>query len=251
LRQQLETFHGAPNPSAISTAWPHLSHADRAIRFAARVAIEAQPAAEWRERALAEKEPVAALNALLALARVGTKGDQAATMEALAKFPFDQLNDEGKLNKLRVLQVSFARHGRPAYEFVTMAAEKLGQQYPAKSFALNRELSELLVFLNAPDVVSKTLDLLATSKDPAEQIWFAHVLREAKTWAPGQREKYLAWFNQAASYQGGNSFAKFILRIREQALAKVPEGERAQLLALSEVKAEPKKPAAPAPARAS
>ncbi|HEX8312108.1 MAG TPA: hypothetical protein VF614_12370 [Chthoniobacteraceae bacterium] len=243
LRHELEAFHGAPNSAALAAAWPHLGHPDRVIRYAARLAIEAQPARQWRDRAIAETNPVAALNALLGLARVGAKEDQLALFQALTRIPLDQLDEEGKLNKLRVIQVSFSRHGRPSDEIAALAVEKLAKQYPAKSYALNHELSQLLVFLDAPDVVAKTLDLLASSQDPAEQIWFAFVLREAKTWAPGQREKYFAWFNQAGGYKGGNSFAKFILRIREQALAKVSESERTQLASLSTVGSAPKKPA--------
>jgi hypothetical protein len=40
LRHSLEAFHGAPNPQALEIAWPHLGHADRFVRYAARLAIE-------------------------------------------------------------------------------------------------------------------------------------------------------------------------------------------------------------------
>jgi mono/diheme cytochrome c family protein len=139
--------------------------------------------------------------------------------------------------------------GPPFDEFAKAAVEKLNSQYPAQSYALNRELSQLLVFLEAPDVVEKTLGVLANTKEPAEQIWFAYVLREAKGWTPEQRGKYFAWFNQAREYQGGNSFAKFILRIRDQALAKLTDAERTNLLASLEAPAAPKPAPAPAAPR--
>jgi hypothetical protein len=46
IRRALEALHaeGTP-PTAIDTAWPHLASKDRFVRFAARVAIERQPAA--------------------------------------------------------------------------------------------------------------------------------------------------------------------------------------------------------------
>jgi hypothetical protein len=69
LRHQLEAFHGKQDPKAIEFAWPYLAHDDRFIRFAARVAIEHQPVDQWKELALKETQPVAAINALLALVR--------------------------------------------------------------------------------------------------------------------------------------------------------------------------------------
>ncbi|HCN82695.1 MAG TPA: heme-binding protein, partial [Sphingobacteriaceae bacterium] len=46
IRQQLEAFHGQPDATAVSTAWPYLKNSDRYIRFAARIAVEHQPVAE-------------------------------------------------------------------------------------------------------------------------------------------------------------------------------------------------------------
>src|SRR5262245_61136959 len=69
-RRKLEAFHGKQDPAAVETAWPFLSSSDRYLRYAARVAIEHQHPAGWRGKALAEKDPNAALAALLALVRV-------------------------------------------------------------------------------------------------------------------------------------------------------------------------------------
>jgi putative heme-binding domain-containing protein len=252
LRHRLESFHAKENPQAIEVAWPNLGHADRYIRFAARLAIERQPVAQWQQRALSEKNPQAALNALLALARSSDSSSQQPLLQALAKFPLDSLNDALKLDKLRVIEVSFIRQGRPAQEMVNLAIEKLGRQFPAKTYPLNHELSQLLVWLEAPDAVEKTLHLLETATAPDQQIWFAYVLRSARTWTQPQRERYFAWFNKARAYKGGNSFAKFIGRIKEQALAKLSESERSALAAVREStpSSPPKPPPPPAPPRA-
>src|SRR6185503_14906040 len=50
LRRQLEAFHGKKDLRAIDAAWPHLGHEDRFVRWAARTAIEHQPADAWVER---------------------------------------------------------------------------------------------------------------------------------------------------------------------------------------------------------
>ena len=54
-------------------AWSYLDSEDRFLSFAARIALEWQDVALWKDRALKEIRPDAALNALLALARCGGK----------------------------------------------------------------------------------------------------------------------------------------------------------------------------------
>jgi putative heme-binding domain-containing protein len=226
LRHQLEAFHGKNDPKAVDAAWPHLGHNDRNIRYAARLAIEGVPVERWKQRALDEKNPQAAMTALLALARMGGKDTQEPLLQALAKFPMDSLNEPLKLDKLRVIEVSFTRQGRPSQAMAERGIEKLSKQYPAKSFALNHELSQLLVWLDAPDVVAKTLDLMKATQDPGEQIWYAYVLREARQWTPDQRLAYFSWFPKSTQIKGGNSLQKFLGRIRELAMANVPDDQK-------------------------
>lgn len=247
LRRRLEVFHGKRDRKAVEAAWPHLGSNDRHIRYAARIALEGQPVNQWMSRAFEEKDPRAALTALLALGRVGDPETQQPLLQALAKFPLDSLDEPLKLDKLRVIQLSFIRQGRPSDDLVKLAIDKLGRQYPAESFALNRELSQLLVWLEAPDVVEKTLGLMHESQDPAEQIWYACVLREAKGWTPAQRTAYFSWFNQAAAFKGGNSLPKFVLAIRDQAMAKLSDQEKRQVAASVKPPADAT-PAARAPA---
>src|SRR6185436_19890890 len=73
LRHRLESFHGHQDPKAIQEVWPYLGHKDRALRYAARVALEWQDPAVWREKALNEKDARKAIAALVALARVSNK----------------------------------------------------------------------------------------------------------------------------------------------------------------------------------
>lgn len=231
---------------AVDEAWPLLGSKDRFTSFPARLMLEDMSVGMWGEKALAENEPRAALTALLALARVGSKEQQGPLLKALARFPLDALEEELQLLKLRVIKLSFVRQGRPETDLVNLAVEKLGKQYPAKSWAMNRELSELLIWLGAPDAIEKTLGLIEASNSPEEQIWLACLLREAEGWTPALRERYFTWFQKGSTYHGGNSLKKFIERIKEQALAKVPETERASLASLA-AKAPPA-PAAAAPA---
>jgi putative heme-binding domain-containing protein len=199
LRHKLEAFHGKQNPKAVDFAWPYLDSDDRFIRYAARIAIESQPVEEWKDRAILETRTNAALTALLALARCGEgKEAQNGLLHALVKFPLDGLTEEQKLAKLRVIELSFIRQGHPEPQVQEMAIEKLDRHYPAKDQALNRELCELLVYLQAPDVVEKTLALLDAAPTQEEQIWYIVQLRNLKPgWTFQQHEHYLRWFERA------------------------------------------------------
>ncbi len=223
--------------------WPELGSDDRFARFQARLALEEEEDRTWVSRTLEEKDPRTALTALLALARVGTKDDQEPLLNALGKLQLEKASPELQLDALRVLEVTFARQGRPSTDAVEEISKRLSAIYPTPSFTFNRELVQLLVYLGAPEVVGKTLDLMDKTTEPAEQIWYALCLREATNWTPAQRERYFGWFAKAKTYRGGNSFGKFILKIRDEALAKLPDAERPALLALAEKAIEPPKPA--------
>src|SRR5262249_51936873 len=75
LRRKLEAFHGRKDPAAVETGWPYLSDTDRALRFAALIALEWQDPSQWRDKALGEKDPRKAIAALVALVRVSGKDE--------------------------------------------------------------------------------------------------------------------------------------------------------------------------------
>ena len=109
--------------------------------------------------------------------------------------------------KLRVIEVSIARHGRPADEFVQRGIEKLSPLYPAKSWPLNRELSQILIYLDAPGVVAKTLALVAQAPTQEEQLHYLVALRKAKTWTLDERKAWFSWFrNRNAGQDAGATY---------------------------------------------
>jgi putative heme-binding domain-containing protein len=237
-RREIERLYGL-NPGtvfkpSIGRAMEALKSPDRFFNAAGRHFVEQMAPSRVREMLGQNVDPRSALTCALALARIGTKDDQEALLQAIARFPLDSLDEELKLDKLRVMKVAFARQGRPNTDLVEAEIKELSRQYPAKSFPLNRELCELLVYLGAPDLVGKSLALMDQAKEPAEQIWYALCLREAGNWTPVQRERYFSWFSGMQDYHGGGSERKFILRIRNQALEKLPEADRPALLALAE-----------------
>ncbi|MEA2711336.1 MAG: hypothetical protein QOF78_3937, partial [Phycisphaerales bacterium] len=161
LRHKLESFHGHRNPAAVDAAWPHLSSDDRLIRYAARVAIESQDPATWTERALKAEKPLEATNAIVALCRVGNSSLQPRVLGALARLDLPKLSHEQLLEVLRAYQVCFIRMGWPSDPGAAPAvASRLDKLFPNDNADVNRELTQLLVYLKSPKVIEKSLALL-------------------------------------------------------------------------------------------
>lgn len=242
LRHQMEAFHAKKDAKAIETVWPHLAHPDRFIRYAARVAVEHQDAKEWSKLALEEKDAGKALGALLALVRVSASCPQhkKATVDAgLRKDIFDalfrldwaKLSDEQRLDLLRIWHVALNRMGPPDADVRARLIKTFDAVYPARVREQNTELCALMVYLEAPSVVRKTLTLLNDAPTQEEQMEYARSLRVLKTgWTSPQRTEYFRWFTKAGTFKGGNSLSGFFRIMKNDALASLNEKEKTDLI---------------------
>jgi putative heme-binding domain-containing protein len=250
LRRKLETFHGRKDPKAVETAWPHLDSSDRIIRTAACVAIEHQDAASWRDKALTETKPTAAINALLALVRVSApdpahkpgapKPDpelRHQIVKALDRLDWTKLSDEQRLGMLRVYQVLFNRFGKPDDAERKQVIAKLDPHYPAKDRLLNADLCQVLVYLEAPSAAAKTMKLLDGAPTQEEQLEYVKSLRVLKTgWTPELRKQYFSWFVKGGGFKGGASFEGFVRNIKKEAVDGLTEQEKVALKPILEAK---------------
>jgi putative heme-binding domain-containing protein len=226
----------APSPSAARElrrklesdevpAWSSLGSPDRSIRTAARLALERQPFESWRDRALSEKDRRTALTALLAFARTGTRGDLAPFIDALGRLePDDEV--------ARLYQLGFLRLGPPDAEIRSKVLGHLDARYPSGS---DREVAQVLAFLNAPRFVPRTLALLRAARSQEEATHYVFVLRTVREgWSPEERREYFTWFGKYSDYKGDIGFPLFLRNIRSDALATMTEAERKPLEPLLE-----------------
>jgi putative heme-binding domain-containing protein len=250
LRRELEVYHnGKPDPAAVGKAWPHLASKDRWLQFAARLAIENQPAAEWQERALTEKNPEASFASLVALARVGDPKTQDRLLASLEQFPLAKLTDAQKLDKLRTLQLSFIRQGQPSFERTKKLLAELEPGFPEANELVNREVVQILIYLRSPKVLAKALAHMKTVPTQEDQYHYIFHLRTLPIgfWSLEQRREYLTyfakdhrfpghsketldWFTQAGrGYGNGASYANFVKNFIKEAVGNMSEQERVQL----------------------
>jgi putative heme-binding domain-containing protein len=264
LRHKLEAFHGHRDPHAVEVAWPYLNHPDRYIRSAARVAIEHQDSNTWKARALAEKDGPSAIQALLALVRLTStdpfhrKPDtppvdlvlKAQVVQALNGIAWEPLTDDQRLDLLRVYAVLFVRMGSPDEETRRRVIARFDPHYPMHHRFLNADLCQLLVYLEAPGVATKTLKLMAAAPTQEEQMEYAKSLRMLKTgWTVPERREYFSWFLKATHYKGGASFGGFVKNIKTDAVATLTAEEKQQLKPLLEAKPDTQAPAVAAKPR--
>lgn len=246
LRRELEAFHGKQDAKAVEFAWPHLGSEDRYIRFAARIAIEHQPLAEWKDKALAETNPRAALTALMALCRAG--GDDKTllpqVLAALAKIDFKALKGLAEETYVRDHYLALCRFGLPDESLRASTAARLSALFPTNDPWLDVDLCETLVFLGDGAFLPKAITILENAPTQEEQIAHAKSLRLAKAgWTPELRERFFKWVClRAPTYKGGASFDLFMGDIRRDAEAGLTEAEKAALKPVLEAKPDVKAP---------
>lgn len=256
-RKKLETYHGKPTAGAVNEAWPYLKDKDRFIRYAARIAVEAQPLSDWTDKTINEKDPVILTNAAIGLARRGDAKVKKPLLTALTAVNISLLTAPQQLDLMRAIELVFTRMGAPDAAEKDAVAKLLNPIFPAATNDLNKELSKLLVYVDAPKAVEKTMALLTVAKDdmaaqktvsessdlilrnpqygmdiagmlskmpPLTQTWYANVLSQAKNgWTTDLRNKYFQWYYKAFGYKGGVCYVGFIDKARKNALENLPK----------------------------
>lgn len=233
LREALEQFHGHSIPGTVETAWPYLIHPDRHVRYAARTVLEHQPVENWQTKALTETHSRGKIEALLALARVGSADLQIDILDSLDAIPWENLDTTERLDLVRLHHVIFARTGPPTSAMQKSLAGTWLGRFPSESTPLNTEILELLVFLEASEVAEPAMALLEKATSQEEQIGYVASLRHLKTgWSDELRTRFLSWFLQARTFKGGASLQTYLENMREDAISHLSDEEKKKFGAL-------------------
>lgn len=260
IRTQLEQFHEKNKAGGLEAAWPHLNHKDRFVRYAARVAIEHQPINNWQERVLTEEDPIRLIQGMIALARHGNQNLKNQMLNKLCQVDYEQLSEAQQVDLVRAFELTLSRMGMPSATARQTVIDYLNPHYPANKEVLNSSISKVLVYLDDPGVIEKTLTLLEEDEGraseqataatdgsdlilrnpqygldiaqmlknvpPAQQTYYATVLSKQRSgWNQSLRERYFQWFYNAFDFQAGNSYIGFIDKARQEALSHVPKSE--------------------------
>ena len=239
LRKTIEEQHHAG--ASVDVVWTHLGHEDRHIRYAARIALENAGPEWWVDRLNGDMTDAAKIEAATALARTSTADKQRDIAGFLLGVDYAGSDRLQRLAWLRAMSLTFARLGSPEGDVRGRVLAKINSAYPASGADENRELCQLLVYLQAPGVVERTLDLMETAQTQEDAIHYSLCLSNLRYgWTLEERERYFDWFVTASTGRGGHSFAGFLKNIRDEAVAKLTEEDQQ---ALAEVLAKEPPPA--------
>jgi len=250
LRRQLESYHGHSDPAAVKEAWLHLASEDRFIRHAARIAIESQPVAEWRDRLAAESRPQAIVAGVVALARVGGADHATLAGEKLSELDLSALEESVLLGALRAQALTWERLGviEPGSN-----TNRLLDLFPHENEKVTRELARLLAARKDPRMIEPALSVLGEAarsgtptwadtdlisrnesdtyggtferfllnRPPGTAIQVAAFLAElADKWSEDQALRYFAFLARLSDYSGGASYGAFALEFRDRAVER-------------------------------
>ena len=263
LRHRLEAYHvGTHEPAAAAKfILPYLDHADRHIRYAARIALEKLPIEAWQNQVLAMTTPDALITGVVGLARQADVDQKSKLLEALDKLDYAKLTATQQLDLLRVYQLLFARLGLPEESVRTGLGAKFDSMFPGVSEWHTRELGIVMVTIGSPKAAQLLVPLLTRERVASQsvsaellarnrgyggsiasmlanqpdqlQYHVAFSLRNLKSgWTPELRRTYFSWFDKARTWSGGNSYQKFLTNTSDDAFANATDTERLAVEAL-------------------
>lgn len=141
-----------------------LSHPDRHLAYAARIALERMPLESWQEDVLKSKGAFGVINGCVALARQAEPALLPRILEALGRVNFTTQTEFNQLGLLRAYQLAFIRLGNPDKETCAALAKKFDDLFPQKSDFVNRELAILMIHFQSPGAAQKLVPVLARER---------------------------------------------------------------------------------------
>ena len=257
LRTFIEELHKPfPGASEVHGLVQYLGHADRFVRYAARVALEHQPVGKWQGEILGNNDPKVIINGSIALAHQGGAALRPKVLDVLGRVPFDTLGEADRLDLIRAYQLVFLRMGEPDKELAASLAAKFDPFFPSNSDSVNRELAQLLVYLKSPTIVAKVCDELKKPSKPLsteglnelilrnrgyggsvanviknaadqQKLSYFFTLRNATTgWTLDRWKIYYGFLEEARSKAGGASYQGFLANIEKDAYANATDSDR-------------------------
>ena len=235
---------------------PKMKGEDRYSRFQRRVTAELEGVKAVR--ALVGKgSTLEQITAIMGLARVGGKEDRTPAVSELLTMNWSEFTREEKLSWLRSLGLVFIRLGEPSEQEREAVLALIDSSFPHSDRDVEDELCRMLCYLQAPNIVGRTLGLLAQPEEQQKasdwtrlvargqtqysskvgevlrelgsprKVHFAYCLRVVKgPWTEGQRRQLMNWYAKEEKSKAQQSAQLGLARMRNDTLANATEEER-------------------------
>ena len=228
LRRLLESFHGRQDPAVVDLAWAALSHEDRWIRYGARTALEHQPPEQWAARALQEEEANRSVVSILALVRGGGGKWGEAIADRIQEWPLEEWDGDLLGDALRTLGLSWIRREGFSQSERIHWGYRLLSMYPRGDLETDRELTRLLVHLDAEGAGRVLLAAALATSSQEEQIFYADALSSLdEGWEGQDRLTYAIWMDRVSeTWVGGHSVQRYGEEIASDVLSALPPEQK-------------------------
>ena len=206
-----------PSLAPVADIYALLNDADRFVRWAGRIAIENTARAEWKDRVLAETNPLGSLEGMLAWVRTANgESLQPVIDKQFGMLKQTNLSVDNKLRLYRTLMYTTTevKDGLPAAQRQQLNALIINQ-FPSQDERINRELALMLGYAGQPAAISKILAAMPQTdgkNDKQElQLHYLYALRMIKQgWTPAEKTQLAEVFGRASKWRGGAQFINFV-----------------------------------------
>jgi putative heme-binding domain-containing protein len=206
-----------PSLAPVADIFALLNDPDRFVRWAGRIAIEHTARAEWKDKVLAETNPLGALEGMLALVRTANGENlQPLLDKQFGMLKQTNLSVENKLRLYRTFMHTTAevKDGLTPAQRLQLNALIINQ-FPGQDERLNRELALMLGYAGQPAAISKILAAMPKTdgkNDKQElQLHYLYAMRMIKQgWMPAEKAQLAEVFGRASTWRGGAQFVNFI-----------------------------------------
>ncbi len=227
IRHRLEAGYGQRD--VVELALAHLGDPDAWLRHASRIALESIPAEMWREAVLTPAtQPLAAVTGLLTLSR--QPGEASKVLTRLNELPISKLSHEELLIAARAYQLCLIRDAATPAEMKHLIRERIESIYPTRCAETNQLACELLIYLESPLVVPRTMVLLRAAKLQEEKFQWLFQLRNVRGgWTIDNRKAYLEELAASSNFDGGRELPIALFSIGSEFRTTLTPAEVAEL----------------------
>ncbi len=254
VRQGLDAAR--PSFAPVADLYALLRSGDRFVRYAARLALEHTPRAEWMPMVMAETNVVALTEGLVATANTAPETDNAAQaplgpvfekLVGLMQKP--GLSTADRIRVLRAFEVAASQTPKGVDAAVrkqvhAALAKQLpaapppgtwiectngtGPAEPCAQYLLAHHTAKVLAYTGEPSVAGGILAIVPKGdEDQPGQIDLMYSLMNVdRGWTSDQKQRAMDWFARASRWRGGSTFAGHVNNIFDATINAFTEDEK-------------------------
>lgn len=218
----VRTGHQPPLESLL----PLLASTDRHEVFAARLLLETMPAENWSDELLASEDYRIFLQGATALMIASPSHEQGmAIVDRCSESMEGFINDADFVDTLRVLQLAMNR-AEIDPDDLTVFKKQLAREFPSLDDTINRELIRLLVYMQEPSIINRSLAQLSTDIPNAEKVHLAVHLRFLEEgWSSDEKIELLEFYETMIDMDAGEGLPRLVLNVARDFASQLNDEE--------------------------